>query len=74
MKLLAVLQAMEAALGNSKDYSLKQYLKFADKLQSKAKVLFNNDGVYWKSPHCQPQFLGYGLYSCWVISFKANQF
>jgi len=31
---------MEAALGNSKDYSLKQYLKFVDKLQMKAKVLF----------------------------------
>ena len=29
---------MEAALGNSKDYSLKQYIKFADKLQTKAKV------------------------------------
>lgn len=29
---------MVAALGNSKDYSLKQYLLFADKLQSKAKV------------------------------------
>ncbi|TKY57931.1 hypothetical protein E2542_SST14985 [Spatholobus suberectus] len=32
-------EAMEAALGNSKDYSLKQYLKFADKLQMKAKEL-----------------------------------
>lgn len=29
---------MEAALGNAKDYSLKQYLLFADKLQTKAKV------------------------------------
>lgn len=33
-----LLQAMEAALGNSKDYSLKQYLRFANKLQTKAKV------------------------------------
>lgn len=37
---------MAAALGNSKDYSLKQYLLFADKLQTKAKVSecpsFNN--------------------------------
>jgi len=32
-------EAMEAALGNSKDYSLKQYLLFADKLQTKAKEL-----------------------------------
>ncbi|OMO70875.1 hypothetical protein COLO4_28451 [Corchorus olitorius] len=31
-------KAMEAALGNSKDYSLKQYLSFVDKLQSKSKV------------------------------------
>lgn len=37
-------EAMEAALGNSKDYSLKQYLKFADKLQSKAKEL-SSEGV-----------------------------
>lgn len=29
---------MEASLGNCKDYSLKQYLLFADKLQAKAKV------------------------------------
>ncbi|KAE8057004.1 hypothetical protein FH972_013727 [Carpinus fangiana] len=32
-------EAMEAALGSSKDYSLKQYLLFADKLQTKAKEL-----------------------------------
>ncbi|CAI0464356.1 unnamed protein product [Linum tenue] len=32
-------EAMEAALGNSKDYTLKQYLLFADKLQAKAKEL-----------------------------------
>lgn len=32
-------EAMEAALGNSKDYSLKQYLKFAEKLQMKAAEL-----------------------------------
>lgn len=32
------LKAMEAALGSSKDYSLKQYLLLAEKLQTKAKV------------------------------------
>lgn len=32
---------MEAALDHSKDYSLKQYLLFADKLQAKAKVSDN---------------------------------
>jgi hypothetical protein len=30
---------MQAALGNSKDYMLKKYLIFANKLQEKAKVL-----------------------------------
>ncbi|WRX30668.1 hypothetical protein QQP08_023155 [Theobroma cacao] len=30
-------EAMEAALGDSKDYSLKQYLLFVDKIQSKSK-------------------------------------
>lgn len=32
-------EVMEAALGSSKDYSLKQYLLFVDKLQAKAKEL-----------------------------------
>ncbi|KAK9270914.1 hypothetical protein L1049_026501 [Liquidambar formosana] len=32
-------EAMVAALGNSKDYTLKQYLIFANKLQTKAKEL-----------------------------------
>ncbi|KAL6995289.1 hypothetical protein U1Q18_005425 [Sarracenia purpurea var. burkii] len=32
-------EAMVAALGNSKDYTLKQYLVFVDKLQAKAKEL-----------------------------------
>ncbi|KAK8975295.1 hypothetical protein V6N11_063258 [Hibiscus sabdariffa] len=31
-------EAMVAALGNSKDYSLKQYLLFVEKLQSKSKI------------------------------------
>ncbi|THF98143.1 hypothetical protein TEA_004147 [Camellia sinensis var. sinensis] len=32
-------EAMVAALGNSKDYTLKQYILFVDKLQAKAKEL-----------------------------------
>ncbi|KAK1366950.1 putative DNA-binding protein-like [Heracleum sosnowskyi] len=32
-------EAMEAALGNSKDYTLKQYLVFVEKLQEKSKEL-----------------------------------
>ncbi|XP_021316943.1 uncharacterized protein LOC8060537 isoform X1 [Sorghum bicolor] len=31
-------EAMLAALGNAKEYTLKQYLSFADKLQAKAKL------------------------------------
>ncbi|XP_031372510.1 uncharacterized protein LOC116187722 isoform X3 [Punica granatum] len=31
-------EAMEAALGSSKDYSLKQYMLFVEKLQAKAKA------------------------------------
>lgn len=30
---------MVAALGNAKEYTLKQYLAFAEKLQTKSKVL-----------------------------------
>uniref|UniRef100_A0A0A9EW80 Uncharacterized protein n=1 Tax=Arundo donax TaxID=35708 RepID=A0A0A9EW80_ARUDO len=32
-------EAMVASLGNAKEYTLKQYLAFADKLQTKAKEL-----------------------------------
>lgn len=35
---------MLAALGNAKDYTLKQYAKFAIRLQEKAKVSFGCDG------------------------------
>lgn len=31
-------KAMVAVLGNSKEYTLKQYLVFAERLQAKAKV------------------------------------
>ncbi|XP_047177922.1 uncharacterized protein LOC124844947 [Vigna umbellata] len=42
-------EAMEAALGNSKDYSLKQYLKFVDKLQMKAKELSSESDSFTPS-------------------------
>ncbi|GKV20017.1 hypothetical protein SLEP1_g30197 [Rubroshorea leprosula] len=42
-------EAMEAALGNSKDYSLKQYLLFVDKLQTKAKDLSLNGDSFTPS-------------------------
>lgn len=38
---------MVAALGNSKDYTLKQYLVFADKLQNKARVCFIFSFLIW---------------------------
>ncbi|KAJ9560316.1 hypothetical protein OSB04_005476 [Centaurea solstitialis] len=41
-------EAMVAALGNSKQYTLKQYLLFVDKLEAKAKVsLFSNLSRAW---------------------------
>ncbi|XP_023536029.1 uncharacterized protein LOC111797290 [Cucurbita pepo subsp. pepo] len=42
-------EAMEAALGNSKDYSLKQYLSFAKKLQDKAKELSSEGQIFTPS-------------------------
>ncbi|KAB1203946.1 hypothetical protein CJ030_MR8G001940 [Morella rubra] len=42
-------EAMVAVLGNSKDYSLKQYLLFADKLQSKAKELSSEGETFTPS-------------------------
>lgn len=42
-------EAMEAAIGNSKDYSLKQYLFFASKLQTKAEELSSEGDVFTPS-------------------------
>ncbi|KAK1413003.1 hypothetical protein QVD17_34683 [Tagetes erecta] len=42
-------EAMVAALGNSKDYTLKQYLVFVDKLQAKAKELTVEGDVFTPS-------------------------
>ncbi|EEF52229.1 uncharacterized protein LOC8265244 [Ricinus communis] len=42
-------EAMEAALGSSKDYTLKQYLSFVDKLQTKAKELSSNEDSFTPS-------------------------
>uniref|UniRef100_A0ACD5X822 Uncharacterized protein n=1 Tax=Avena sativa TaxID=4498 RepID=A0ACD5X822_AVESA len=39
LQALMDVQAMVAALGNAKEYTLKQYLAFAEKLQAKAKEL-----------------------------------
>ncbi|KAL2529450.1 DNA binding [Forsythia ovata] len=39
-------EAMEAAIGNSKDYSLKQYLVFAEKIQAKAKELSTEENMF----------------------------
>ncbi|KAL6212332.1 hypothetical protein ACLB2K_017552 [Fragaria x ananassa] len=53
-------KAMEAALGNSKDYSLKQYLLFADKLQKKAKELSAEGEIF------TPSDVEMALWSCAV--------
>ncbi|TXG52571.1 hypothetical protein EZV62_021740 [Acer yangbiense] len=46
-------EAIEAALGNSKEYSLKQYLLFANKLLAKAKITAENipdiENASWES-------------------------
>ncbi|KAK2452673.1 DNA binding protein [Trifolium repens] len=42
-------EAMQAALGNSKDYTLKQYLIFANKLQEKAKELSSEEALFTPS-------------------------
>ncbi|KAF2323946.1 hypothetical protein GH714_004189 [Hevea brasiliensis] len=50
-------EAMEAALGTSKDYTLKQYLLFTDKLLSKSKlsVNFYYMEIFWlRSPQMVP--------------------
>ncbi|CAK9173879.1 unnamed protein product [Ilex paraguariensis] len=42
-------EAMVAALGNSKDYTLKQYVVFVDKLQAKAKELSTKGDLFTPS-------------------------
>ncbi|KAL5558714.1 hypothetical protein UlMin_034925 [Ulmus minor] len=42
-------EAMEVALGNSKDYTAKQYLIFANKLQNKAKELSSEEVTFTPS-------------------------
>jgi hypothetical protein len=40
---------MVAALGNAKEYTLKQYLAFAEKLQTKSKELSSGEEVFTTS-------------------------
>lgn len=75
---------MEAVLGNSKDYTLKQYLLFVDKLQTKSKVSFIflllvrlKNGVLFTS-HCLDLdilivFLSLLLVICMDGSFNLTQ-
>ncbi|KAF2941103.1 uncharacterized protein [Oryza sativa Japonica Group] len=42
-------EAMVAALGNAKEYTLKQYLAFAEKLQTKSKELSSGEEVFTTS-------------------------
>jgi hypothetical protein len=53
-------QAMVAALGNAKEYTLKQYLAFAEKLQAKAKVCAFEFMCLLKCCRCSICILGCG--------------
>lgn len=58
-------EAMQAALGNSKDYTLKQYLIFANKLQEKAKELSSEDTSF------TPSDVERALWSCAIRKLSA---
>ncbi|XP_004498943.1 uncharacterized protein [Cicer arietinum] len=60
-------EAMEAALGSSKDYTLKQYLVFANKLQEKAKELSSEDASF------TPSDVERALWSCAIGKSLAPQ-
>ncbi|KAF7817412.1 Amino acid transporter AVT6A isoform B [Senna tora] len=59
-------EAMQAALGNSKDYSLKQYLLFANQLQTKAKELSSEGDCF------TPSDVERALWSC-AVGKSLNQ-
>ncbi|PNX77611.1 hypothetical protein L195_g033579, partial [Trifolium pratense] len=59
--------AMQAALGNSKDYTLKQYLIFANKLQEKAKELSSEEASF------TPSDVERALWSCAIGKSSAPQ-
>ncbi|XP_057802066.1 uncharacterized protein LOC131017355 [Salvia miltiorrhiza] len=42
-------EAMTAVIGNSKDYSLKRYVAFVEKMQDKAKELSSPDDIFTPS-------------------------
>ncbi|GAB2269570.1 hypothetical protein Dimus_004490 [Dionaea muscipula] len=60
-------EAMVAVFGNSKDYSLKQYLVLADKLQTKAKELSSEDELF------TPSDVERALWSCAVGAKFSDQ-
>ncbi|KAL9251260.1 hypothetical protein AKJ16_DCAP09200 [Drosera capensis] len=60
-------EAMEAVLGNSKVYSLKQYLVLADRLQMKAKELSSEDEIF------TPSDVERALWSCAVGAKLSNE-
>ncbi|XP_057424727.1 uncharacterized protein LOC130718221 [Lotus japonicus] len=60
-------EAMEAALGNSKYYTLKQYLIFVNKLQTKAKELSSEGASF------TPSDVERALWSCAVGKSSASQ-
>ncbi|KAI4316578.1 hypothetical protein L6164_024548 [Bauhinia variegata] len=60
-------EAMVAALCNSKDYSLKQYLAFVNKLQTKAKELSSQGASF------TPSDVERALWSCAMGNLLASQ-
>lgn len=60
-------EAMEAVLGNTKAYSLKQYLVLADRLRMKAKELSSEDEIF------TPSDVERALWSCAVGAKLSNE-
>ncbi|KAJ9166380.1 hypothetical protein P3X46_021146 [Hevea brasiliensis] len=60
-------EAMEAALGTSKDYTLKQYLLFTDKLLSKSKELSSN-GEYFTVSDVERALWSSAVWSKLIVS------
>ncbi|KAM7266432.1 hypothetical protein ACFE04_004329 [Oxalis oulophora] len=64
-------EAMQAALGHSKDYTLKQYLILADKLQTKAKELNSKGGAF--SPSDVERALWSSFVGAKLLAAKSTQ-
>lgn len=61
------LKALMAAMGSAKEYTLKQYIPFAEKLQKKAEVkLFSSEkGHVLSKMHKSPKIIFFKVIYCW---------